>query len=125
MPRALRPGLDLGATILLGAKAPILDGAQMSSVVIPFMKMESPYTEFKGFVEKLWDWWMEEGKNRERLGETIQRLSMRELLKAVELEPDPRMVNTPRFNPYIFYDPATVPGGWEHDGAAFRQRHQA
>ena len=125
MPRALRPGLDTGATILLGAKAPILDGAQMSSVVIPFMKMESPYTEFKGFVEKLWDWWMEEGKNRERLGETIQRLSMRELLKAVELEPDPRMVNTPRFNPYIFYDPATVPGGWEHDGAAFRQRHQA
>ena len=125
MPRALRPGLDRGATILVGAKAPILDGAQLSSVVIPFIKMEAPYTEFKGFVEKLWDWWMEEGKNRERLGETIQRLSMREFLKAVELEPDPRMINTPRFNPYIFYDPATVPGGWEHDGAAFRQRHQA
>ncbi len=125
MPRALRPGLHRGATILVGAKAPILDGAQLSSVVIPFIEMESPYTEFKGFVEKMWDWWMEEGKNRERLGETIQRLSMREFLKAVELEPDPRMINTPRFNPYIFYDPATVPGGWEHDGAAFRQRHQA
>ena len=125
MPRALRPGLDRGATILCGAKAPILDGAQMSSVVIPFIKMESPYTEFKEFVEKLWDWWMENGKNRERLGETIQRLSLREFLKAVELTPDPRMVNTPRFNPYIFYDPETVPGGWEHDGAAFRQRHQA
>jgi len=125
MPRALRPGLDRGATILVGAKAPILDGAQLSSVVIPFIKMESPYTEFKGFVEKMWDWWMEEGKNRERLGETIQRLSLREFLKVCELEPDPRMVNTPRFNPYIFYDPATVPGGWEHDGAAFRQRHQA
>jgi sulfite reductase alpha subunit len=125
MPRALRPGLDKGATILCGAKAPILDGAQMSSVVIPFIKMEAPYTEFKAFVEKLWDWWMENGKNRERLGETIQRLSLREFLKAVELEPDPRMVNTPRFNPYIFYDPETVPGGWEHDGAAFRQRHQA
>jgi sulfite reductase alpha subunit len=125
MPLALRPGLDKGATILVGAKAPILDGAQLSSVVIPFIKMESPYTEFKGFVEKMWDWWMEEGKNRERLGETIQRLSLREFLKVCELEPDPRMVNTPRFNPYIFYDPATVPGGWEHDGAAFRQRHQA
>jgi sulfite reductase alpha subunit len=125
MPRALRPGLNKGATILVGAKAPILDGAQLGSVVIPFIKMESPYTEFKGFVEKLWDWWMEEGKNRERLGETIQRLSMREFLKAVELEPDPRMVNTPRYNPYIFYDPSKVPGGWEHDGAAFRQRHQA
>jgi sulfite reductase alpha subunit len=125
MPRALRPGLDKGATILVGAKAPILDGAQLASVVIPFIKMESPYTELKGFVEKMWDWWMEEGKNRERLGETIQRLSLREFLKAVELEPDPRMVNTPRFNPYIFYEPSKVPGGWEHDGAAFRQRHQA
>ena len=125
MPRALRPGLDRGATILVGAKAPILDGAQLSSVVIPFIKMESPYTEFKGFVEKMWDWWMEEGKNRERLGETIQRLSLREFLKVCELEPDPRMVNSPRFNPYIFYDPAAVPGGWEHDGAAYRQRHQA
>lgn len=125
MPRALKPGLDRGATILVGAKAPILDGAQLSSVVIPFIKMEAPYTEFKEFVEKVWDWWMENGKNRERLGETIQRLSLREFLKATELEPDPRMVNTPRFNPYIFYDPAGVPGGWEHDAKAFRQRHQA
>lgn len=125
MPRALRPGLDKGATILVGAKAPILEGAQLSSVVIPFIKMEEPYTEFKEFVEKVWDWWMENGKNRERLGETIQRLSLREFLKATELTPDPRMVNTPRFNPYIFYDPAGVPGGWEHDAAAFRQRHQA
>ncbi len=125
MPRALRPGVDCGATILLGAKAPILEGAQLSSVVIPFIKMEPPYTEFKEFVEKLWDWWMENGKNRERLGELIQRLSLRELLKAVELEPDPRMVNTPRYNPYIFYDPATVPGGWEHDATEYRKRHQA
>jgi sulfite reductase alpha subunit len=125
MPRALRPGLDLGATVLVGAKAPILEGAQLSSVVIPFIKMESPYAEFKEFVEKMWEWWMENGRNRERLGEMIQRLSLREFIKAVGIEPDPRMVNTPRFNPYIFYDPAVVPGGWEHDAAAFRKRHQA
>ncbi|MGC8491960.1 MAG: dissimilatory-type sulfite reductase subunit alpha [Syntrophobacteraceae bacterium] len=125
MPRALRPGVDTGATILLGAKAPILEGAQLSSVVIPFIKMESPYTEFKEFVEKLWDWWMENGKNRERLGELIQRQGIRELLKAVELDPDPRMVNTPRYNPYIFYDPEKVPGGWDHDATEYRKRHQA
>jgi len=125
VPRALRPGLDTGATILVGAKAPILEGAQLSSVVIPFIKMEPPYEEFKGFVEKMWDLWMENGKNRERLGEMIQRISLREFLKACELTPDPRMVNTPRFNPYIFYDPDTVPGGWEHDAKAFRERHQA
>ncbi len=124
MPRALRPGDDVGATILVGAKAPILEGAQLSSVVIPFMKMEPPYDEFKEFVEKMWDWWMEHGKNRERLGELIQRLGMKEFLKAVELKPDPRMINTPRYNPYIFYDPAEVPGGWERDAKAYRERHQ-
>jgi sulfite reductase alpha subunit len=125
MPRALRPGTDTGATILVGAKAPILEGAQLSSVVIPFIKMEPPYEEFHAFVEKMWDLWMENGKNRERLGEMIQRMGLREFLKACELTPDPRMVNTPRYNPYIFYDPAEVPGGWEHDAKAFRQRHQA
>jgi sulfite reductase alpha subunit len=125
MPRALRPGTDTGATILCGAKAPILEGAQLSSVIIPFIKMEEPYEEFKDFVDKMWDWWMENGKNRERLGEQIQRLGLREFLKAVELEPDPRMINTPRYNPYIFYDPADVPGGWEIDAKAFREKHQA
>nr|CAC36212.1 dissimilatory sulfite reductase subunit A [Thermodesulforhabdus norvegica] len=124
MPRALRPGEDVGATILVGAKAPILEGAQLSSVIIPFMKMEPPYEEFHEFVEKMWDWWMEHGKNRERLGELIQRLGLREFLKAVGVKPDPRMINTPRYNPYIFYDPADVPGGWERDPVAYRQRHQ-
>jgi len=125
MPQALWPGEDVGATILVGAKAPILEGAQLSSVVIPFIKMEDDYEEFHEFVEKMFDWWMELGKNRERLGELIQRLGLREFLKAVELEPDPRMINTPRYNPYIFYDPADVPGGWEIDGEAFRKKHHA
>ena len=125
MPRALRPGTDVGATILCGAKAPILEGAQLSSVIIPFMKMEAPYDEFHEFVDKLWNFWMENGKNRERLGETIQRLGLHTFIKACDITPDARMVNSPRFNPYIFYDPAEVPGGWEHDPAAFRSRHQA
>lgn len=125
MPRALRPGVDTGATILCGAKAPILEGAQLSSVIIPFIKMEAPYDEFKDFVDKLWNYWMEHGKNRERLGELIQRQGLGAFLKACEITPDPRMINTPRFNPYIFYDPADVPGGWEHDPKAFRERHQA
>jgi sulfite reductase alpha subunit len=125
LPRALRPGLDTGATILVGAKAPILEGAQLSSLVIPFMKMEPPYEEFHEFVEKMWDWWMEEGKNRERLGELIQRQGLQKFLEVTELKADPRMVYTPRYNPYIFYDPADVPGGWEHDPEEYRRKHHA
>ena len=47
MPQALRPGTETGATLLLGSHAPILEGAQMSWVIVPFMEMEAPYDEFK------------------------------------------------------------------------------
>ncbi len=123
MPQALRPGTDTGATILVGAKAPILEGAQMSSVVIPFIKMEAPYDEFKEFIEKVWDWWDENGKNRERLGELIQRLGLAEFLKAVDLEPVPQMIKEPRSNPYIFYKEEEVPGGFERTIDDYRKRH--
>ena len=132
MPKALRPGTDTGATILIGAKAPILEGAQMGTVVIPFIKMdgsaedvEDQYREFKDFIEKVWDWWDEEGKNRERCGELIQRLGLSTFLEAVELDPIPQMVKEPRSNPYIFYKEDEVEGGWERSVEEFRARHQA
>ena len=123
MPEALRPGTETGATILVGAKAPILEGAQMSSVIVPFMPMEAPYDELKEFAEKMWDWWDENGKNRERIGELIQRLGLPAFLKALELDPDPRMVKEPRSNPYIFYREDEVPGGFERDIADYRKKH--
>ncbi len=43
MPQALRPGTDKGCTILLGSHAPILEGAQMSWVIVPFMRMEAAF----------------------------------------------------------------------------------
>ena len=73
MLRALRIGKDCGLSILVGAKAPILDGAQMGSLLVPFVKVEEPYDEIKEYVEAVWDWWMEEGKNREHLDELIKR----------------------------------------------------
>jgi sulfite reductase alpha subunit len=108
MPKALRPGKEKGATILCGGKAPIVHGALMSWVVIPFMKMEPPYDEFKEFVRKAWEWWDENGKMRERLGELINRLGMRAFLKAVDLPPVPQMIRVPRANPYYFWDPEEV-----------------
>jgi sulfite reductase alpha subunit len=104
MPKALRPGKERGAAILIGAKAPILQGAQMSSVLIPFMKMEPPYKELKDLVDKIWDFWGEYGKNRERIGELIQRVGMGQFLEAIEIEPKPQMVANPRTNPFIFYE---------------------
>jgi sulfite reductase alpha subunit len=104
MPKALRPGTDTGATILLGSKAPIVEGALLSSVLIPFDKMEPPYEGLKEIIENIHDVWSEEGKARERVGEFIQRVGMGNFLEAIGLEPSPYMVEAPRDNPYIFFE---------------------
>jgi sulfite reductase alpha subunit len=123
MPRALRPGVDRGASILCGAKAPILEGQRLATLIVPFVKMEGKYDECKEVLNKVLDWWMENGKNRERVGECIGRMGMREFLKALDLPAIPQMVKEPRSNPYIFWEEADVPGGWERDVAAFRKKH--
>jgi sulfite reductase alpha subunit len=104
MPKALRPGLDRGATILIGSKAPIVKGAYLSWVLVPFMKMEPPYTEFKELVGKAWEWWDENGRTRERIAELIERLGLKTFLRAMGLKPVPQMVYRPRANPYVFFD---------------------
>ena len=125
MPRALRPGVDKGCSILAGAKAPILDGAQMASLIVPFIKVEPPYDEIKETViEPIWDWWMEEGKNRERLGELIKRQGMQKLLEVTGFKAIPQMVKEPRSNPYVFWKEDEVPGGWKRDINEFRKYHQ-
>jgi sulfite reductase alpha subunit len=127
MPRALRPGADQGASILVGAKAPILEGAQMSTLIIPFMKVsaDDEYEELVEFIEKVWDWWMEVGKNRERVGETMQRVGLPTFIKVMEVEPIPQMIKEPRSNPYVFWSEEEVPGGFERDIDEFRRRHAA
>ncbi|MFP3980294.1 MAG: dissimilatory-type sulfite reductase subunit alpha [Desulfobacterales bacterium] len=126
MPRALRPGKQTGCTILVGAKAPILDGAQMSSLLLPFVEVnkENDYQEIKDVIESIWDWWMEEGKNRERLGELMKRQGFQKLLEVTGVDPIPQHVQEPRHNPYIFWKEEEVPGGFDRDIHEFRKHHQ-
>ena len=104
MPKALRPGNDKGATILLGAKAPIVQGALLSSVLTPFIKMEPPYEEFKELIRNIWEFWDEHGEARERIGEMIVRIGKGNFIEEIGLEPVPSMIKEPRSNPYIFYE---------------------
>jgi sulfite reductase alpha subunit len=108
MPKALRPGKEKGATIMLGGKAPIVTGALMSWVIVPFMKLEAPYDNLKDLIRKMWEWWDEHGKNRERIGELIDRMGMRSFLEHTGLPPVPQMVKAPRTNPYVFWAPGEV-----------------
>jgi len=125
MPRALRPGVKQGATICVGAKAPILDGAQFATMTIPFLEInkDTEYAEVIEVIEKIWDWWMEVGKNRERVGETIQRIGLPTFLKVMEITPVPQHVKEPRSNPYVFWQEDEVEGGWERDVVEFRKRN--
>jgi len=104
MPKALKPGKERGCTILIGAKAPIIGGALLSSVFVPFIEMEPPYEDIKELIEAIWDLWSEHGKNRERIGEFIQRVGLGNFLEQIGLEPVPQMIAHPRANPYIFFD---------------------
>ena len=124
MPQALHIGDERGASILVGAKAPVVDGAQMGSLLVPFISCEAPYDDVKEVIEKIWDWWMEEGKNRERVGETMKRLSFQKLLEVTDVPAMPCQVKAPRTNPFIFFKEEEVPGGWNRDLAEFRKRHQ-
>ena len=96
MPKALKPGKERGATILVGSKAPIIGGALLSSVLVPFLEMKEPYEDLKELTEAIWEFWSEHGKNRERVGEFIQRVGLGNFLEEIGLEPVPEMIAHPR-----------------------------
>ena len=102
--RALAPGQERGATILVGSKAPIIGGALLSSVMVPFLEIEPPYDDLKELADAIMDLWAEHGNNRERVGEFMQRVGMGNFLEQIGLDPVPEMVMHPRTNPYIFYE---------------------
>jgi dissimilatory sulfite reductase alpha subunit len=103
MPKALRPGKEKGAVLLLGSKAPIVQGALLSSVLVPFVSAEELLETMKELIRRIWEFWDEYGNNRERVGELIQRVGMPGFLDAIGLDPVPEMISAPRDNPYIFF----------------------
>ena len=108
MPKAIRVGKVRGAALMIGGKAPVVKGAMLGWVLVPFMEMKPPYTEIIELLTKIFDYWGENGKSRERVGELIDRVGMATFLEAVGLKPAPQMVNAPRANPYLFWRPEEV-----------------
>ncbi len=102
--KALRPGDERGAAILIGGKAPIIGGALLAFTLIPFIDIENSLEDIYEVVEEIWDLWGEYGKNRERIGEFIQRIGLGNFLEQVGLDPAPEMISHPRTNPYIFFE---------------------
>jgi sulfite reductase alpha subunit len=103
MTKALRPGKECGATLMIGAKAPIVKGALLSSVLVPFVAAAELDETINELLTRIWEFWDEYGQNRERVGELIQRVGMANFLDGIGLDPIPEMVSAPRDNPYIFF----------------------
>jgi sulfite reductase alpha subunit len=103
MTKALRPSGERGATICVGSKAPIVVGALLSWVIVPFMKLEPPYKELKELIRKMTEWWDDNAKPRERIGELIEAKGMRTFLEAIGVPPVPQQVKEPRRDPFFFF----------------------
>ncbi len=103
MTKALKPGAERGATICVGSKAPIVVGSLLSWVIVPFIKVEPPYDELKNLIRKIIEWWDDNAKPRERIGELIEIKGMRPFLEAIGVPPQPQQVKEPRKDPFIFF----------------------
>jgi len=105
MPKALRAGDEKGASILIGAKAPLVTGPRMGMMLVPFYDInedaKNGYEWLKGLISNMWEFWDEYGVSRERIGELIGRVGLNTFLEGIGLEPAPEMVEHPRSNPFI------------------------
>ncbi|MBF0417472.1 MAG: dissimilatory-type sulfite reductase subunit alpha [Magnetococcales bacterium] len=103
MPKALSPGDDRGITLLVGGKGHLKVGNMLGSVMVPFMKMETEedVDAFIELVDRMIDYWSENGLDHERIGECIERVGIQQFLDAVGLEATVEMIAHPRDNPYF------------------------
>ncbi len=106
MNKALSPGDDKGASILIGGKRSLKVGDLMGTVIKPFIKLETDedYEELVEFAGECIDFFGENALEHERIGETIDRIGLPAFLEAVEVEPDPNMVNHPTTSCYVRTD---------------------
>jgi len=106
MTKALSPGDDRGAAILVGGKRSLKIGDTMGTVIRPFMKLdtEEDVEELVEFAEEMVDFFAENALEHERIGECIDRIGLSNFLEAMNVDVDPNMVNHPRTSSYVRTD---------------------
>ncbi len=116
--RALSPGDDKGATLLVGGKRTLRVGDMMGTVVMPFMplKTEEDYNNLLELAQNMVDYFAENALEHERIGEMIDRIGLPTFLEDMGLELDPNMIAHPRSNSYVRMD------GFEEEAEKWAQR---
>ena len=118
MNKALSPGDDKGASILIGGKRTLKIGDLMGTVIVPFMKLEED-DDFEAIEElagEVIDFFAENALEHERTGEMIERIGLVNFLEGIGLEVDPNMINAPRSNSYVRMD------GWDEEAQKWFER---
>ncbi|MDH3966507.1 MAG: dissimilatory-type sulfite reductase subunit alpha [Rhodospirillales bacterium] len=118
MTKALSPGKDRGAMVLIGGKRSLKVGDFLGSVIVPFMKLETDedFEKLKDFCETVIDFFAENALEHERIGETIDRIGLANFLEGIGVEVDPNMVNHPRTSSYARMD------DWDQEVEKWRAR---
>ncbi|NOX39371.1 MAG: dissimilatory-type sulfite reductase subunit alpha [Alphaproteobacteria bacterium] len=106
MTKALSPGDDRGASIMIGGKRSLKVGDMMGIMIKPFIKLETDedFEALEDFAETCMEFFADNALEHERIGETIDRVSLPTFLEAVGVEADPNMVNHPRTSSYVRTD---------------------
>ncbi|MCI2400144.1 dissimilatory-type sulfite reductase subunit alpha [Aliiroseovarius subalbicans] len=106
MTKALSPGDDKGVSIMIGGKRSLKVGDLMGTMIVPFMKLDTDedYEKLEDFAETCIEFFADNALEHERIGETIDRIGLPAFLEAVEVDPDPNMVNHPRTSSYVRTD---------------------
>ena len=106
MTKALSPGDDRGVSIMIGGKRALKIGDLMGIMVVPFMKLETDedFENLEDFAERVVEFFADNALEHERVGETIDRIGLPAFLEALDIDPDPNMVNHPRTSCYVRTD---------------------
>ncbi len=106
MTKALSPGDDRGASIMIGGKRSLKVGDLMGTMIKPFIKLETEedFEELEEFAEEVMEFFADNALEHERIGECIDRIGVPAFLDALDIPADPNMVNHPRTSSYVRTD---------------------
>jgi len=121
MTKALSPGDDKGATVLIGGKRTLKIGDLMGTVIVPFMplKTEEDYEALNDLGGRVIDFFAENALEHERTGEMIERIGLANFLEGIGVDIDPNMITHPRTNPYVRTD------GWDEEAEKWFARKRS
>jgi len=106
MTKALSPGDDRGASIMIGGKRSLKVGDLMGTMIVPFMKLETEedFEKLEDFAEETMEFFADNALEHERIGECIDRIGVPAFLEAMDIDADPNMVNHPTTSSYVRTD---------------------